>query len=81
MKAFTGRTQGQGTGRNAGGRAGPGSEHAGGPDHASEVVPVFIYHQALDSGQLGYASAISLLLLVVNLAIALVYMRLLRRRA
>lgn len=54
---------------------------AGGPDHASEVLPVFIYDQALGSGQLGYASAISLLLLVVNLVIALVYLRLLRRRA
>lgn len=54
---------------------------AGGPDHASEVLPVFIYDQALGSGQLGYASAISLLLLVVNLVIALIYLRLLRRRA
>ena len=53
---------------------------AGGPNHASEVLPVFIYNQALGSGQLGYASAISLLLLVVNLVIALVYLRLLRRR-
>jgi multiple sugar transport system permease protein len=54
---------------------------AGGPNHASEVLPVFIYNQALGSGQLGYASAISLLLLLVNLVIALVYLRLLRRRA
>ena len=53
---------------------------AGGPNHASEVLPVFIYNQALGSGQLGYASAISLLLLLVNLIIALVYLRLLRRR-
>ncbi|WP_232534899.1 carbohydrate ABC transporter permease [Nocardia terpenica] len=53
----------------------------GGPDHASEVLPVFIYDQALVGDQLGYAAAISVLLLVVNLAIAVLYLRLLRRRA
>lgn len=53
---------------------------AGGPNHESEVLPVLIYRQALESGQLGYASAISLLLLVGNLLVALVYLRLLRRR-
>ncbi|SMD10481.1 carbohydrate ABC transporter permease [Kibdelosporangium aridum] len=53
---------------------------AGGPNHQSETLPVFIYQQALGSGVLGYASAISLLLLLVNLVIALVYLRLLRRR-
>jgi multiple sugar transport system permease protein len=54
---------------------------AGGPNHQSEVLPVLIYRQALESGQLGYASAMSLLLLVGNLVIALIYLRLLRRRA
>jgi multiple sugar transport system permease protein len=54
---------------------------AGGPNHGSETLPVFIYQQALGSGQLGYASAISFLLLLVNLIVALVYLRLLRRRA
>jgi multiple sugar transport system permease protein len=53
---------------------------AGGPNHASEVLPVFIYDQALNSSQFGYASAISVLLLVANLVIALLYLRLLRRR-
>ena len=53
---------------------------AGGPNHASEVLPVFIYDQALNSSQFGYASAISVLLLLVNLIIALAYLRLLRRR-
>jgi multiple sugar transport system permease protein len=53
---------------------------AGGPNHASETLPVFIYQQALGSGQLGYASAISILLLLVNLIVALVYLRLLRGR-
>ncbi|MFE9749457.1 carbohydrate ABC transporter permease [Saccharothrix saharensis] len=54
---------------------------AGGPNHESEVLPVLIYRQALESGQLGYASAMSVLLLLGNLVVALVYLRLLRRRA
>jgi len=54
---------------------------AGGPNHESEVLPVLIYRQALEGGQLGYASAMSLLLLAGNLLIALVYLRLLRRRS
>lgn len=55
---------------------------AGGPDHRSEVLPVFVYRTALEgAGALGYASAISLLMLVANLVIALVYVRILRRRA
>jgi multiple sugar transport system permease protein len=45
------------------------------------VLPVFVYRTALEgAGDLGYASAISLLLLVANLVIALLYVRLLRRR-
>lgn len=56
---------------------------AGGPNHASETLPIFIYQQAIGgggNGRLGYASAISLLLLLVNLVVALVYLALLRRR-
>ena len=33
---------------------------AGGPDHATETLPVFIYLRALYGGELGYGSAISL---------------------
>ncbi len=53
---------------------------AGGPNHASEVLPVFIYDQALVGDQLGYAAAVSAILLAVNLVIAVLYLRLLRRR-
>ncbi|MGH3992321.1 MAG: carbohydrate ABC transporter permease, partial [Pseudonocardiaceae bacterium] len=54
---------------------------AGGPDHRSEILAVFVYRTALEgAGDLGYASAISLLMLVANLVIALLYVRLLRRR-
>ena len=54
---------------------------AGGPDHRSEILAVFIYRTALEgASDLGYASAISLLVLLANLVIALVYVRLLRTR-
>ncbi len=54
---------------------------AGGPNHASETLPVFIYQQAIANGELGYSAAISFLLLIVNLLVSLLYLLLLRRRA
>ena len=54
---------------------------AGGPDHATETLPVFIYLRALYGGELGYGSAISLIMLLINLVIALCYIRLLRERS
>ena len=54
---------------------------AGGPNHATETLPVFIYQRAIYGGELGYGSAISLIMLVINLVIALCYIRLLRERA
>ena len=53
---------------------------AGGPDHATETLPVFIYLRALYGGELGYGSAISFIMLLINLVIALFYIRLLRER-
>lgn len=53
---------------------------AGGPNRGSEVLPVYVYNVAIFDGQLGYGSAISLLMLLVNLVIALFYLRLLRER-
>ena len=53
---------------------------AGGPNRRSETLPVYIYNTAIFDGQLGYGSAISLLMLVINLLIALFYLRLLRER-
>lgn len=53
----------------------------GGPDHHSETLPVYIYRTSLEGGQLGYGSAISLLMLLVNLVLALIYLRLLKGRA
>jgi len=51
-----------------------------GPDNKSEILPVYIYKEAIIGGHLGYGSAISLLLLVANLVIAVAYIRLLRTR-
>ena len=54
---------------------------AGGPEGHSETMPVFVYNTALGSGQLGFGAAISFIMLAINLVIALVYLRLLGRRA
>lgn len=53
---------------------------AGGPDGRSEILPVFVYQAAIFDGQLGFGSAISLLMLLINLVIAVFYLRLLRER-
>ena len=53
---------------------------AGGPDYKSDILPVYIYRTALFDGQMGLGAAISLLMLVINLVVALVYLRLLRER-
>jgi multiple sugar transport system permease protein len=42
---------------------------------------VYVYRTSIEGGQLGYGSAISLIMLVINLVIALFYLRLLRRRS
>jgi multiple sugar transport system permease protein len=50
----------------------------GGPANATFVLPILSYYTAFFRSQLGYASAISTLMLVVLLVFALVYMRILR---
>lgn len=52
----------------------------GGPNHRSQTLPIFIYATAIQGGHLGYGSAISLIMLVINLIIALFYLRLLGSR-
>ena len=54
---------------------------AGGPGRETEIIPVYIYNTAIVSGDMGYSGAISLLVLLLNLVLALVYLRVLRRRA
>ena len=53
---------------------------AGGPNGQSEILPVYIYRTAIPGGQLGVGAAISLLMLLINLVIALGYMRIGRER-
>jgi multiple sugar transport system permease protein len=54
---------------------------AGGPNHRSEVVAAYIYNTAIVGGEMGYSGAISLLVLLINLLLALVYLRAARVRA
>jgi multiple sugar transport system permease protein len=53
---------------------------AGGPGRESEIIPVYIYNTAIIGGEMGYSGAISLLVLLINLVLALVYLRALRSR-
>jgi multiple sugar transport system permease protein len=52
----------------------------GGPEDRTEILPVFLYNTALFDGELGYGAALSVLMLLINLVIALCYVRLLRQR-
>lgn len=52
----------------------------GEPNHRSETLPIFLYRQGIDDGALGYGAAASVLMLLINLVLALFYLRLLRRR-
>ncbi len=54
---------------------------AGGPNGQTETLPVFVYNVAFQQGDLGYGSAISLIMLVINFVIALAYLKLLRGRS
>ncbi|HEY9523049.1 MAG TPA: sugar ABC transporter permease, partial [Thermopolyspora sp.] len=51
---------------------------AGGPEGRTEILPVYVYNVALNTGQLGVGAAISVLILLINLVFALIYLRLLR---
>ncbi len=53
---------------------------AGGPNGRTEILPVYIYNTAITGGQMGYGAAVSLIMLVINLIIAVFYLRLLRER-
>jgi multiple sugar transport system permease protein len=53
---------------------------AGGPNRQSEIIPVYIYNTAIVGGDMGYSGAISLLVLLANLLLALFYLRVSRER-
>ena len=48
---------------------------AGGPGSQTETLPIYIYNVALSAGRLGYGAAISAIMLLINLLIALFYLR------
>lgn len=48
---------------------------AGGPNGRTEILSVYIYQTAIPGGQLGLGAALSMIMLLINLAIALLYMR------
>ena len=52
----------------------------GGPNHASEVLSLYVYNVGFTEGDLGYASALSIILLIVNLATTVAYFAILRYR-
>lgn len=50
----------------------------GGPGLATETLPIYMYHQAFVNYQLGYGTAISLMLLLIGIIASLIYMRMLK---
>ncbi len=50
----------------------------GGPLGRSEVIGVYIYRNAFEYREIGYGSAASVIMLLINLALALVYLRFIR---
>ncbi|MEE1651198.1 sugar ABC transporter permease [Brachybacterium sp. J144] len=49
----------------------------GGPARQSQTLPLYMYEQAFSYGQLGYGTAVALLLLLIGAAASLIYLRLL----
>jgi multiple sugar transport system permease protein len=51
---------------------------AGGPDNKTQTLPLLMYEQAFKFGQIGYGTAIALVLLMLGAIFSLVYIRSLR---
>jgi multiple sugar transport system permease protein len=51
---------------------------AGGPLGRSEIIGVYIYRNAFQYREVGFGSAASVIMLLINLVLAVVYLRLLR---
>ena len=49
----------------------------GGPAQKSQTLPLYMYEQAFSYGQLGYGTAVALLLLLIGALASLAYLRLL----
>ncbi|GEO27466.1 amino acid ABC transporter permease [Alicyclobacillus acidoterrestris] len=50
----------------------------GGPGNKTETLPIYMYQQAFSDYQLGYGTAISLILLIIGIIASFVYMRMLK---
>ncbi|HEX7083707.1 MAG TPA: sugar ABC transporter permease [Gaiellaceae bacterium] len=53
---------------------------AGGPNFKTDLLPIYVFRNAFSYGALGLGSAISTIILAINLILALGYLRLLRER-
>jgi len=53
----------------------------GGPGNATEVIALFAFHTAFKSFSIGYGSAIAVVMLALNFAFAIIYLRWSRARA
>ena len=47
----------------------------GGPSGATQTLPIYMYVQAFKSFQLGYGTAISIVLLMIGIALSVLYTR------
>ncbi len=52
----------------------------GGPNFETEILPIYVFREAFNFGRLGYGAAISAIMLLINLLIALFYIHVLRER-
>jgi multiple sugar transport system permease protein len=52
----------------------------GGPLYRTEVIAVFMYHQAFDYGHMGLGASIAVVILFINVVLTFLYMRLNRDR-
>ena len=51
----------------------------GGPNHASEVLSLFVYNTGFSKGEIGYGAALSMILLLINLTVTIIYLTFFRR--
>ena len=52
----------------------------GGPNFRTDILPAFVFREAISAGRLGYGAAISLVMLLINLVLAGFYLRIVRER-
>jgi len=52
----------------------------GGPAHATETLIIYVYKNAFQFFDMGYASAIGILMMVISIGLAVVYLRIIREK-